>query len=98
VWNGDGFVPANRILVEKSSTNLSPYIYCLPQEMSEYRDLLLHFGAWTVCTNSALLGMLYLMCVVYVCTGIFLPIVQLNLVKYTEGTRSINYLITFPII
>ena len=57
VWHGDGFVSPNRIVIEKTTTSLSPYVYNLPPEMCEFVVLLEQSGAWSTCNPDVLLGM-----------------------------------------
>lgn len=57
VWHGDGFVSPNRIVIEKTATSLSPYVYNLPPEMFEFVVLLERSGSWSSCNSDVLLGM-----------------------------------------
>ncbi|KAL9266715.1 Sacsin-like protein, partial [Drosera capensis] len=43
IWIGDGFVPAH-ILAFDSPVKFHPYLYVVPSELSEFRDLLLALG------------------------------------------------------
>lgn len=49
-----------RILIERSNTNLAPYVYALPAEMADYVDMFKLLGAWHECTEQVLLEVLHL--------------------------------------
>ena len=61
IWNGDGFSSPSAMLAVKPTLDLSPYISCLPPEMTKYKELFLKFGIQTKCDASMLLSVLGLM-------------------------------------
>ena len=58
IWNGDGFSSPSVMLAVKPSLDLSPYISCLPPEMTKFKELFLKFGIRTECDASILLSVL----------------------------------------
>ena len=61
IWNGDGFSSPSSMLAVKPALDLSPYISCLPPEMTKYKELFLKFGIQAECDASMLLSVLGLM-------------------------------------
>ena len=44
VWNGDGFSSPSEMILHKSFTDLSPYVYSLPNEMYQFSKLFRNVG------------------------------------------------------
>ena len=61
IWNGDGFSSPSAMLAVKPALDLSPYISCLPPEMTKHKELFLKFGIQTECDATMLLSVLGLM-------------------------------------
>ena len=49
IWHGDGFTRPSRMVVTPPFTDLRPYVYSLPTEMSVFADFFTSFGVPAVC-------------------------------------------------
>ena len=58
IWNGDGFSSPNAVLAQKPSVDLSPYISCLPAEVTPFSNFFSKFGMREHCDAHILLQVL----------------------------------------
>ena len=60
MWNGDGFSSPNAVLAQKPSVDLSPYISCLPSEVTPFSNFFSKFGMREHCNSRILLQVLHM--------------------------------------
>ena len=56
IWHGDGFTRPDRMVVSAPFTDLRPYVYSLPTEMSTFAEFFTGFGMQTACDVLAVLS------------------------------------------
>ena len=56
IWHGDGFTRPSRMVVSPPFTDLRPYVYSVPTEMSSFADFFTGFGMQPVCDVLRVLG------------------------------------------
>jgi len=56
IWHGDGFTRPSRMVVSAPFTDLRPYVYSLPTELSILADFFSGFGVQPVCDVLQVLG------------------------------------------
>ena len=57
VWHGEGFTTLNNVIFMKPFTDLSPFIYSLPTELSQFEKLFKSFGVQQQCSLPSVLCM-----------------------------------------
>ena len=61
VWNGDGFSSPSEVIIHKTFTDLSPYVYSLPKEMNQFSKLFRNLGIRSNQDPQLLVHVLHLM-------------------------------------
>ena len=57
IWHGEGFTTLNSVVFNEPFTDLSPFIYSLPTELSQFEDLFKCFGVQKQCSLPEVLKM-----------------------------------------
>ena len=49
IWHGDGFISSEKITVQPAFMDLRPYLYALPPEITQYKEMFLQCGVHKHC-------------------------------------------------